>query len=898
MLSDFFFRVRSLLRRREIEAELDDELRFHLEREVEKRLRSGLARDEARRQARLHFGGFDQVKEECRDARGVQPMENLFQDVRYALRMLRKKPAFTLVAILTLAIGVGANTAIFSIVNTVLLRSLPYRDPGRLVQIFFNNPGIGLRNVPFSIPEYDDLRTRAGLFEDVYIAGRASVNLTGGKQPERLEMQVTTPNYFTILGATPQIGRLFGPQDFALGFAPVTVLSDAVWHRSYAADPTVLGRTLRLDNDPYTIIGVLPPGFRPPALTSTRDVEVFQTAGFAGDPAPAPKRSTRFIPSAIGRLKPGTTLRQAQARLAALAAEIRQDYPGDYPAQARWTIEVRSLQESLVGNVRPMLLVLFGAVMLIVFIVSLNIANLSLARASGRQQEMAIRSAMGASRGRIVAQMLTESVLLSLIGGAFGIATALSTLQLILRFVPRNIPRLNEVSIDWTVLAFAFTVSLITGLLFGLAPAVHSAKSSLSSAMREGARGSGYSARTSRMRDALIVCEVALAVVLMTGAGLLLRSLQDLLQQDPGFNATQIVAARVSLPEPNDPNVDPYLNLNQQAAFNSELLRRMNAIPGVQLAAIASVLPTAAPLENGALAIENRPEFSEDLRAEMIRVSPDYFRVLETPLLRGRFFSAADIDGQPVAAIIDESTARRYWPDRDPVGHRIRFGQNRTQPWMAIVGIVKDIKTDGLDIDGVPHVYVSTYQRHDGTPSVERDLNILLRTSLTTNFLEPKIRKEVQSIDPALPVFDVTSMDRVVDRSLASRRFSAELVGGFAAVALLLASIGIYGLLAYIVGQRSHEIGLRIALGAPRAGILKMIVSQGMILAAAGIVAGVIFSASTASLMASLLYGIRPHDPAVFLAVPLVLFAVALLASFIPARRAARLDPMAALRES
>jgi putative ABC transport system permease protein len=818
--------------------------------------------------------------------------DHFWQDARFAVRMLRKKPTFTLVAILTLALGVGANTAIFSIVNAVLLRSLPYRNPDRLVRIYFNNPGVGMRDVASSVPELDDLRTRAGVFDDVCALGGGSVNLTGAKEPERLEFVVGNANYFSMLGVAPQIGRLFGPQDAALGFAPVAVISDGLWRRSYGAAPAVIGRDVRLDNDLYTIVGVLPPGFRHPGRTVALDVEVWATAGFSADPAPKPTRSTRFIPGAIGRLKPALTLQQAQAQLNVMAAELRRDFANDYPAQAKWAIEIHPLQESLVGNVRPMLLVLLGAVILIVFIVSLNIGSLLLARGSRRQQEMAVRSVLGASRNRLVRQMLSESILLSFIGGLAGVATAVGSLRFILRFVPSNIPRLNEINIDWVVLAFALAISLLTGLLFGLAPAMHSSKSALSPALREGAHGSGYSARAGRLRDFLIVSELALAVVLMVGAGLLLRTLRVLLQQNPGFNPTQVVAANVWLPVPNDRKMDPYLTFAQQTPFNRELLRRMNAIPGVELAAITSSLPASGLTASGSLAIEDRPvESSQDLRAEFIRVSPDYFRVMQVPLVRGRFFSEADEDGKQPVAIIDEATAGRYWAGRDPLGKRLRMGLNSTQPWMTVIGIVKDIKHDGLDIDGVPHIYVSIYQR------LGRSLSVVMRTALPATLLEPQIRREIQSIDPGLPVFNISSMNAVLDASLASRRFSAELVLGFAGLALLLASIGIYGLLGYMVGQRSHEIGLRMALGARPTDILRLILRKGAVLAGAGIVAGVVFSACTASMMATLLYGVRPHDLVVFLVAPFLLLVVALLASYIPAWRATKVEPIIALRE-
>jgi putative ABC transport system permease protein len=827
-------------------------------------------------------------------------MGTLLQDVRYGLRMLVKKPTFTIVAVLTLALGVGANTAIFSIVNAVLLRPLPYPDPDRLVRVFFNEPGVGLRDVRFSKPELDDLQTRSGVFEDVSPIFEGSEDVTGAGQPERVEGVNTSFSYFSMLGVTPQIGRLFGPQDFVPGFAAEAVISDGLWRRAYGADPNVLGRTLRLDNDPLTIIGVLPRGFRHPGPTTSGDAEVFCAGGFSGEPFPPPMRGTRVLVNGIGRLKPGLTLAQAQVRLTAMAAQLRRDFPTDYPPQAQWTIEIQPLQETLVGNVRPMLLVLLGAVILIVFIVSLNIANLLLARSSERQQEMAVRLALGASRVRMVRQMLTESMLLSLIGGAAGIATAVGTLSFILRVVPSSIPRISEVRIDWVVLAFALLISILTGLVFGLAPALHSVKVALSSAIREGGRGSGYSTKTGRLRDVLIVSELAFAVMLMVGAGLLLRTLRDLLQENPGFNPTQVVTANMQLPNPNDPKTDPYLDIPGRAIFDRELLRRMKAIPGVELAAITSALPSTntnpnavGGIANEGFAIEDRPvESSQDLHAERIRISPDYFKVLQATLVRGRSFTEGDQDGKPLVAIIDESTARKYWPTQDPVGRRVRFARDHTKPWTTIVGVVKDIKSDGLDIDGVPHIYVSTYQ------DSSKRLSVVLRTSLPAPRLEQQIRHEVQSIDPGLPVFNVSSMNDVLDRSLASRRFSADLVGGFAGLAVLVASIGIYGLLAYMVGQRSREIGIRMALGARRDDILRMFLRKGVALAGVGIVAGLVFSAATASMMASLLYGVRPHDPAVFLIVPLLLLAVAALASYLPARRATKVNPMIAFREA
>jgi len=878
---------------------LREEMELHLAEKAGELEADGMTAEHARAEARRRFGNVLLKHEESREIWMSRFVSELGQDLRYGLRMLVKKPALTIVAVLTLALGVGANTAIFSIVDAVLLRPLPYRDPDRLVRIFFNEPGVALRDVRFSKPELDDLQTRAGVFEDVTPIFEGSENVTGAGQPERLDGVNGSFSYFSMLGVTPQIGRLFGPQDFVPGFAEKAVISDGLWRRAYGADPTVVGRTLRLDNDPVTIIGVLPPGFRHPGPTVSGDAEVFCAFGGTGEPFPKPMRGTRILVNGIGRLKPGLTLAKAQERLTAMAAQLRHDFPADYPPQAQWTIEIQPLQETLVGNVRPMLLVLLGAALLIVLIVSLNIANLLLARASARQQEMAVRLSLGASRGRMVRQMLTESMLLSPIGGAAGVATAVGTLDFILRFVPSNIPRLNEVRIDWVVLAFALLISILTGLIFGLVPAFHSTTVALSSAMREGGRGSGYSAKTGRLRDVLIVSELAFAVILMVGAGLLLRTLRDLLQENPGFNPTHVVTANIQLPNPNERETDPYLDVPRRATFDRELLRRLKAIPGVELAAITSALPSTntnpnavGGIANEGFAIEDRPvESLLDLRAERIPISPDYFRVLQASLLRGRSFTEGDEDGKPLVAIIDESTAHKYWPTGDPLGRRVRFRRDSSKPWTTIVGIVKDIKIDGLDIDGAPHIYVSTYQDSN------KRLSVVLRTSLAASLLEPQIRHEIQGIDPGLPVFGVASMNDVLDRSLASRRFSADLVGGFAGLAVLLAAIGIYGLLAYMAGQRSREIGIRMALGAGREDILRMFLRKGVALAGVGVVAGLVFSASFASVMQSLLYGVRPHDPAVFVIVPLLLFAIAVLASYLPARRATEVDPMSAFRE-
>ena len=822
-------------------------------------------------------------------------MSTLLQDMRYGLRMLWKSPGFTSVAVLSLALGVGANTAIFSIVNAVLLRSLPFSHPERLVKIVASNSGVGARDIGLSVPEFDDLRSRAGVFEQVTALQGGPTNLTGAERPQRFELLEVSPNYFSMLGTSAHIGRVFGPSDEAPGFAEAAVISDGLWARAFGRDPGVLGRKIQLDNDPYTIVGVLPLGFRHPGSTVSTDVEIWVTAGFRAVPFPKPERSARILPGAIGLLKPGIGLKQAQSRLDAFASELRAEYATDYPAGSDWSIEVEPLQESLVGNVRPMLLVLMGAVVLMILLASVNVANLLLARASGRQREMAVRLALGASRARMIRQLFAESMILSLLSSVVGVLTAVAALHFV-QLLPARIPRLAEVQMDWTVLSFALLVSLVAGLGFGLVPALQSSKAEIAVAMREGGRGSGTSAKTNRLRGLLIASESALAVVLMVGAGLLLRTFWGLLQENPGFNPSRIVAANLYLPVSNNPDMDRYAQPEFFNPFVREAVRRVSAIPGVDLASMTTDLPVTHLAWRRPVNIEDRPDESgKGLIAEVTSVTPDYFTVLQASLVRGRYFTEDDDGGKQPVAIVDETTARTYWPDHDPIGRRlsVRSTREANPPWCTVVGVIKDIKSGGLDQSGTPHIYRPIYQFR-GARTLS--LNVTVRTSLSATNLEPQIRREIQAVDPDLPIFNVRTMNEVIDGSLASRRFSAELVGVFAVVALLLASVGLYGLLAYMVGQRSHEIGVRMALGAMPSTIGKMIVSRGAGLASIGVGIGLILSGLMAPLISSVLYGVRPLDPDVFIAVPAILMVVALLASYIPAWRAARVNPIVALR--
>ena len=888
-------RLRSFLHPNQVDEELKEELDGHLKRQIEENVEKGLSLEEARYSALRTLGGITQIEQQCRDARGGSILADFFQDMRYGLRLLWKSPGFTIVAVLSLALGIGANTAIFDIVNAVLLRSLPFPHPERLVKIVALNRGPAARDIGFSVPELDDLRSRAGIFDQVSGIVSGGTDFTGSEHPQRLEILAVSSNYFSLLGVSAHLGRVFGPGDEQPGFSEAVVISDSLWARGFGRDPGILGRKVLLENDPpYTIVGVLPPGFRHPGSTVMTDVEIFATAGFRTDPFPKPVRSARVVPGAIGLLKPGVSREQAQLRLNAFAAQLGAEYPTDYPAGSGWSIEAESLQDSMVGNVRPMLLVLMGAVALIILLASVNVANLLLARASGRQREMAVRLALGASRARMIRQMLTESVILSLVSGIIGVLTAMAALHFV-QFLPARIPRLAEAQLDWTVLGFALSVSLLAGLGFGLVPALQCSKAEIAMTIREGARGSGTSGKTTRLRGLLIASESALAVVLMVGAGLLLRTFWGLLQENPGFNPSRIVTAGTRLSQPNDPQMDRYSHPEIVNAFVREAVRRVQVLPGVDLASVTTDLPVTHLSQRFPVNIEDRPDESRrGLFSEATGVTPEYFKVLQASLVRGRFFAEDDQPGKQLVAIVDESTARTFWPDRDPIGRRVSIGSAATNPpWLNVVGVIKDIKNDGLDQSGAPHIYSPIYQFPE-----TRYLSVVVRTSLSATSLEPQIRREIEAIDPGLPVFNVRTMNEVIDGSLASRRFSAELVGVFALVALLLASVGIYGLLAYMVGQRSHEIGVRMALGAMPSTIGKMIVSRGLGLTGIGVMIGLILSGIMAPMISTLLYGVRPIDPEVFVAVPLILMVVAFLASYIPARRAARVSPIVALRES
>ena len=823
-------------------------------------------------------------------------MNSFLQDVRYAGRQLLKTPGFTLVAILTLALGIGANVAAFSIVDGVLLRPLPFPQPGQLVRVYDDLRSSNTWDVGMSVPQFWDYRDRAGIFQDISVVWSTPANLTGVDLPQRIEALATSGNYFTMLGVRPQIGSVFTQKDEVPGFINAVVLSDGFWRRQYGADPSVIGKSLRLDGDLYQIFGVMPAGFRHPGRTIETEEDVYVAAGYNGAPFPVPPlRSVRMLPGAIARLKPGLSVAEAQARLETFDAGLARDYSTDYPPAAGWAPRLVSVQEDLTGNVRSELFVLFAAVGFVLLIACVNLANLLLARGSGRQREIAIRLALGAGRVRLIAQLLTESVLLSFVSGCVALLTVVWLKSALLKFAPSNLPRLNEVTISASVLFFAFLVSILTGIIFGLAPALQGASSNQIASLREGSRGSGSSKRQMRVSSALVASEVALSLILLVGAGLFLRSFWRILQVRSGFNSHNVVTAQIWLSFPNDPSQNRYLTVPKRAAFMREVLRRVSALPGVEEASIGGggSLPLARSRNQVSFTIEGRPADSEHSPvAELAAVSPGHFRVLEIPLLTGRNFTDSDDDKALPVAIVDQTLARQYWPNENPIGKRVKTGPiQSTNPWLNIIGVVGDVKTDSLELQEAPHIYLSDFQ----APAYNSV--IYLRTAGNPGTLGDAIRPEVEAVDPSVPVYAVRTMEDVIARSMAERRFALQILGFFAGVALLLASIGIYGVMAYTFSQRRHEIGIRMTLGAQPRDILRMALSEGMTLVAVGLGSGLVGALILTRFLRSMLYAVSPNDPLTFVALPALLAAVALLACFAPARRATQVDPLVALRD-
>jgi putative ABC transport system permease protein len=883
---------------------LDDfnsEIQAHLHIEIERLREQGLSEEQARAAARRSFGNVMQAEERFYDSSRWLWWDHLWHDLRYALRMLRKSPGFMAIVIMTIALGIGATTAIFSVVNATLLHVLPYPQAEQLVSIEADFPGIGARDVGMSPPEWQDLQ-RSGIFEYVSPAWFDENNLTGSSQPARVRILLVAPNYFALLGVKPQLGRAFNPEDHSPGLLEEVVISDGLWKRAFGSDPQILDKSARLDTDLYRIVGVMPSGFDAPGRTAEeRNIEVWAATSFYGTPLPDnPPRNRRFLPTAVARLKPGLSTVQAQNRVDALAASLQKQFAGDYPLQSAWSVRLVPLQERVVGNVRQSLILLLGAVALVLLIGCVNVANLLLARASARGREMALRQALGAGRRRLITQLVTESVLLSLLGGMVGLVILLCTKQYLLRLLPESFPRLTNISISWSVLLFALVSSLVTGAIFGLAPALHAGRVDLTHALKEGARGSTGSGEQARTRRILVITEFALSVVLMIAAGLLLRSFWDLLNVRLGFSPQNVMAVRTRLPAPNFPQNDLYSNAAQETPFLREVLRRARTLPGVQEVAIGDT--GSVPLDQSLrelkvisegqffLTFEGRDTQSDQPAAvERSSVTPNYFHLLGIPLLRGRFLGESDDDKAPQVAVINEAFARTYWPNQDPLGRR--FKRNRADsPWITVVGVIANARTESLAQAEVPQIYLSLYQ------SASRRLAIFLRGHMDAAAIPEQVREQVQAVDPTLPISGSQTLNETVSASLAERRFSMEMVVLFALTALLLAALGIYGVLSYLVSERTHEIGIRIALGAESGSISRMVLRQGLRLAITGAAVGLVAALIVSQLMVGLLYGVRPADPLTFAGVAALLIGVALLACYIPARRALRVDPLGALR--
>jgi putative ABC transport system permease protein len=902
-LRRFFTRLWNFTAGKRADQRLQEEMAEHLALQTEENLRAGMSAAEARRQAALKLGAASAIRERHHAEQSLPLAENLLFDLRYALRMLHRSPGFSLIAIATMALGVGATTAIYSVIDATLLHPLPYPHPSELVHVEANLPGVGAHDVGISIPELKDLQD-SGIFQYVSLCFFGTDTLTGSGQPTRIAGKSVTPAYFAVLGVDAQLGRTFDPHDTTPGFNNEIVISDGLWKRAFGADPHILGKTIRIDNDPAHVVGVMPANFRDQGQTSEQvGTELWAAGGFADDPAPPPMRGTRLPFETIARLQPGLSPEAAQARLDALVASLKKQYPADYPAQGAWTIHLTSLSETLVGNVRQSLVLLFGAVSLVLLISCVNVANLLLARASARGREMAVRQALGAARMRLIRQLLTESLLLFVLGGITGFAVLFCARKFLLQFVPESLPHLNEISISWGVLAFSIVVSVAAGTIFGLAPAWLTSRLNLTATLRQEGRGSSGSRRRSRLRHVLVIGELALSLVLMIAAGLLLRSFWDLFRVQPGFNPTRVMAIETSLPNPNDPKTDIYRTATQEGVFLREALRRIRTIPGVEEAAVSD--RAAIPLGHGKDERRAFPLFREGQEMQSSQpplidtliVSPEYFHVLGMTLLRGRLFAEQDLEDTPSIAVINQAAARTYWPgkdgkDEDPVGKRVRLldslGRDRPE-WTTIAGVIADARTESLADVGIPQLYLDIYQRPF------KFLAFYLRGQVDPAAISAMVRTQIQSIDPNLPVFHAKTLNDVLSSSLSVRRFSMEMVALFAGTALLLAGLGIYGTISFLVNEQSREVAIRLALGAQRLDVLRMVLRQGLSLAAAGAGIGLVGALIVSHLMAGLLYGVSPYDLTTFAGVTAVLTAVAIAASYVPALRAMRLDPITTL---
>lgn len=872
------------LRPSRMERQMEEEMHFHIEARAADLMKRGLTHQEALRQARLEFGGMETTKGECRDAMGVSFLEILFQDVRHGIRAMLRTPAFTAIAILVLALGIGANTAIFSVVDAVLLRPLAYRDSGRLVTILMNGDG------PVSAGNYLDWRDQSRSFTAMSAAEAWSPNLTGIDSPEHIPGLKVTQDLFPMLGVDPMLGRLFVPGEDKEGANREVILSHRLWQRRFSSDPNVLGKPIVLDGNAHLVIGVMPQGFQFAPFWATK-AELWVPSAF-GPGVHASGGSLRIF----ARMKDGVSFRQASAEIASITARLEQQYPG-----TNRNVIVTPLKEKVVGPIETPLLVLLGAVAFVLLITCANIAHMLLARAATRQKEVAVRAALGARRGRIIRQFLTESILLGSFGGLAGLLLAVVATHALIAMSPANIPRVQTVSIDPRAAFFLFSATILTSIGFGLAPALQASSVNVNDTLKEGGRGNSDGLRGNRLRSLLVVSEFALAVMLLVGAGLMIRTFAALEAVDPGFNPHNVISMVVSVAGSNEE--DP----GRREMFYRQLIERVRSLPGVQAAGAINHLPLAGDLWGWHFAIEGRPKPrpGEAPHAIYRMVTPGYFAAMRLPIVRGRDINDADNVAAPGAVIINEQAARQYWPGEDPIGKRISFddGTTNSPSWLTIVGIAKDAKQDSWTDKATPEAYLAAFQNHDylgdsGTES-SRHMNyitLVARTAGDPAELTSAMKEAAWSFDRNLAISQVVTMDGVVTEANAEPRFEMLLLTIFAAVALVLATVGIYGVISYSASRRTHEIGVRMSLGATRSDVLLLVMRQGVWLALAGSVTGIAGALLISRLMAKLLYGVQPTDPATFAAVTAALGAVALVACYVPARRAMGINPTAALR--
>ena len=868
-------RLLSWTRLRRVDGEFSDELQSHAAMLTEENVRRGLAPDEARRQAMVRLGGMTQLRELHREQRGLPLLERVGQDVRYALRMFRKSPGFTLFAGAALALGIGATTAVFSIADTVLLRPFAYRDPSRLVMVWEDDTAYGFptnNSSPFAFTEW---KQRNHALSDMAALTFESFALTGQGEPEYLHAQTVTGNFFSVLGVNAAAGRTLTPDDSRPGAPLTAVISYGLWQRRFGGDPSLVGRDVLLDGAKYTVVGIMPRGFQ------FLDPRIDLWTPTQWTPAFIQRRMTDHFLTIVGRLKDGVSLPTARAEMAVLGKQLSAEHIWDAPPV------LVPLREQVAGDVRPAILMLVGAVAFVLLIACANIANLLLARGSARQREVAVRVALGAGRKRLVQQMLVENLLLSCVAGAAGLGLAVWATRLLAQLVPPGIAPAGGLAVNGNMLAFTAVISVATGLLFGILPALRSSQVSVSGSLKQGGDRGGVGAGGQRIRHVLVVTEVAMAMVLLAGAALLIRSFVKLYQQDPGFRAEHVLTVQTPLPQPK------YADFSRRSEFYREVVQRVESLPGVAAAGYSTFLPLANSGGGSLVNVENRPFDPKHMLIANVRVvTPDYFRTVGMTLRRGRLLDRTDGPDALKVVVINETLARTYWPGQDPIGHRFKRGMpDSKSPWLTVVGVVADVRQGGMDVPVRPEAYFPYEQADFFAPD-----SLAVRTTGDPLSVAEQVRQQVWAVDKEQPVASVMTLQDIVDRSVAAKRLQMLLLGSFAALALLLASIGIYAVLSFAVSQRTQEIGVRLALGARPADVLRMVIANGLALFGIGLAIGITAALALSRLMSHLLFAVSAGDPLSYVSVTVLLGAVTLLACYLPARRAMRVQPMTALR--